>query len=83
MLIGDAVPEVTSKYSDVDQAIQRFTNRDIAGARLLLEAAKQKDPALPPTDVTLAKLYFSANNAAAARASFEKTELEQPGEPEA
>ncbi|MCI0333291.1 MAG: tetratricopeptide repeat protein [Planctomycetes bacterium] len=83
MLIGDSVSEVGSKYPDVDQAIQRFSNRDVPGARLLLEEAKRKDPALPPTDVTLAKLYFLSGNAAAGRASLEKTALEVPGDPEA
>jgi tetratricopeptide (TPR) repeat protein len=83
MLIGDAVSETGTKYSDVDQAIQRFGNRDVPGARLLLESAKRKDPSLPPTEVTLAKLYFLTNNAAAGRSSLERTALENPGDPEA
>jgi tetratricopeptide (TPR) repeat protein len=82
MLIGDAVSETGPKYAEVDQAIQRFANRDVPGATLLLEAAKRKDPALPPTDVTLAKLYFMSNNAAAGRASLEKTAMEIPSDPE-
>lgn len=82
MLIGDAVSEVGARYPDIDQAIQRFTNRDIPGAKLLLEEAKRKDPALPPTDVILAKLYFLSGQAAAGRASLEKTALEIPGDPE-
>jgi Tfp pilus assembly protein PilF len=83
MLIGDAVSETGAKYSDIDKAIQFFTNRDLSNARLMLEAAKQKDPALPPTDVTMAKLYFFSNNAAAGRASLEKAAMEAPDDPEA
>ena len=83
MLIGDAVSETGAKYADIDKAIQFFTNRDVPNARLLLETAKQKDPALPPVDLTLAKLYFLSNNAAAGRAALEKTAMEIPGDPEA
>jgi tetratricopeptide (TPR) repeat protein len=84
VLIGDAVSlsDAGSRYSDVDQAIQRFNNRDIPGARLLLESAKRKDATLPPTDVTLAKMYFLSGNAASGRGSLEKTALEIPGDPE-
>jgi Tfp pilus assembly protein PilF len=83
MLIGDAVSEVGTRYSEVDEAIKRFANRDFLGARQFLESAKRKDPALPPTDLTLAKMYFFANNAAAGRASLEKTAMDNPGDPEA
>ncbi len=83
MLIGDAVSETGPKYADIDKAIQFFSNRDVSNARLLLEAAKQKDPSLPPVDVTLAKLYFLSNNAAAGRASLEKAAMDNPGDPEA
>jgi tetratricopeptide (TPR) repeat protein len=82
-LIGDAVSEVGTRYSNVDEAIKRFANRDFLGARQFLEAAKQKDPSLPPTDLILAKMYFLANNSAAGRLSLEKTAMENPGDPEA
>jgi tetratricopeptide (TPR) repeat protein len=84
VLIGDAVSlgDAGGKYADVDQAIQRFNNRDIPGARLLLDQAKRKDPTLPPTDVTLAKMYFLSGNAASGRGSLEKTALEIPADPE-
>ena len=84
MLIGDAVSEIGSRNTPTSiKAIQRFANRDFPGARLLLEAAKRKDPTLPPTDLTLAKMYFLPNNAAGGRASLEKTAMENPGDPEA
>lgn len=82
ILIGDAVSEVGTKYGDIDQAIQRFNNRDIPGAMLLLESAKRKDPSLPPTDVTMARLYFLTNQAAAGRASLEKAAMEVSSDPE-
>jgi Tfp pilus assembly protein PilF len=82
-LIGDAVSETGAKYSDIDKAIQFFTNRDVTNARLLIETAKRKDPSLPPIDVTMAKLYFLSNNAAGGRASLERTVLDVPSDPEA
>jgi len=82
-LIGDAVSETGAKYADVDKAIQFFSNRDIPNARLLLDAAKRKDPSLPPTDVTLAKLFFLSNNASGGRASLERAAMEAPADPEA
>jgi Tfp pilus assembly protein PilF len=83
MLIGDSVSEIGNRYADVDEAIKRFANRDFLGARQFLDSAKRKDPSLPPTDLTLAKMYFLANNAAAGRASLEKTAADNPGDPEA
>jgi tetratricopeptide (TPR) repeat protein len=82
LLIGDAVSEIGTRYSDVDQAIQRFNNRDVYAARQFLESAKRKDPTLPPTELTLAKMYILSGNEAAARGSMEKTALENPNDPE-
>src|SRR4051812_40153730 len=83
MLIGDAVStDSLAKYTDIDQAIKYFINRDVLAARQFLEAAKKKDPALPPVDLLLAKMYFLAGNAAAGRASLEKTSIETPDDPE-
>jgi tetratricopeptide (TPR) repeat protein len=83
MLIGDAVSEVGARYADVDEAIKRFGNRDFLGARTFLEAARRKEPSLPPADLTLAKMYFLTGNAAAGRASLERTAMEEPDDPEA
>jgi Tfp pilus assembly protein PilF len=49
----------------------------------LLEEAKKKDPTLPPTDLTLAKMYVVTGNGAAGRASLEKAAAEFPNDPEA
>ena len=83
MLIGDAVNTDSLKnYTDVDQAIKYFINRDVLAARQFLEAAKKKDPTLPPVDLLLAKMYFLGGNAQAGRASLEKTAGETPDDPE-
>jgi tetratricopeptide (TPR) repeat protein len=82
MLIGDSVSEIGTRYSDVDDAIKRYANRDIDGARLLLDSARRKDPALPPSALILAKMHLLAGNAPAGRAALEKTAQEFPGDPE-
>jgi tetratricopeptide (TPR) repeat protein len=83
MLIGDAVSEIGGRYGDVDEAIKRFANRDVLGARTFLDSAKRKDASLPPPDLILAKMYFLAGNAAAGRASLERTAMDAPDDPEA
>jgi Tfp pilus assembly protein PilF len=83
MLIGDSVSEIGNRYADVDEAIKRFANRDTLGARQFLESARRNDPTLPPTDLTLAKMFFLANNTAAGRQALEKTAMDYPGDPEA
>jgi predicted Zn-dependent protease len=83
MLIGDAVSsDSLAKYTDVDQAIKYFINRDVLAARQFLEAAKKKDPQLPPVDLLLAKMYFAGGNADAGRISLEKTAVDNPDDPE-
>jgi tetratricopeptide (TPR) repeat protein len=82
-LIGDSVSEIGNRYGDVDEAIKRFTNHDVLAARQFLESAKKKDPALPPVDLMLAKMYFLAGNAQPGRISLEKTALENADDPEA
>ena len=52
MLIGDSVStDSLAKYTDIDQAIKYFINHDVLASRQFLEAAKKKDPALPPVDL--------------------------------
>jgi predicted Zn-dependent protease len=83
MLIGDAVSsDSLAKYTDIDQAIKYFINRDVLAARQFLEAAKKKDPQLPPVDLLLAKMYFAGGNADAGRISLEKTAVDNPDDPE-
>ena len=71
-LIGDSVANPDdSKYSDIGDAIQRFNNRDILGARTFLERAVSKDPKLPPIDVMLAKMHFVSGNGQAGLAALD------------
>lgn len=82
-LIGDSVSEPDSaRYSDVNEAIKRFNNRDILGAKQFLENAKRKDPKLPPVGVMLAKMYGLTNNGAAVRPALEQSIDEDPNDPE-
>jgi tetratricopeptide (TPR) repeat protein len=83
MLIGDSVSEIGNRYSDVEEAIKRFVNRDVLAARQFLETAKKKDANLPPVDLLLAKMYFLGGNPNAGRAALEKTAAENPDDPEA
>lgn len=83
MLIGDAVnAEEIAKYTDVDEAIKRFLNRDVLAAKTFLDTAKKKNPTLPPVDLLMSKLYFLAGNAVAGRATLEKTANDSPEDPE-
>src|SRR3954471_16477453 len=83
-LIGDAVDTTSlARYTDVDEAIKRFLNRDVLAARQFLDAAKKKEPNLPPVDLLLAKMYFLSGNVPAGRVSLEKTAAENPDDPEA
>ena len=70
-LIGYAVSDVGPKYQDVDEAITRYRNRDYEGALQLLARAKQSHPELPPAEVMLAKLHFSAKQTAVGQAALE------------
>ena len=83
ILIGDSVSEIGNRYGDVDEAIKRFTNHDVLAAKQFLEAAKKKDPSLPPVDLMLAKMYFLAGNPQSGRISLEKTAMENTDDPEA
>jgi tetratricopeptide (TPR) repeat protein len=83
MIIGDTVnDESLPKYTEVDDAIKRFMNRDVIAARTFLDAAKRKDPSLPPVAIMLAKMYFQAGNAIGANAELEKAASESPDDPE-
>ena len=82
-LIGDSVSDLGgSRYSDIDEAIKRFSNRDELGARTFLETAVRKNSKLPPVDLILAKMYLLSGNASAGMAYLEKTVMDNPGDPE-
>ena len=82
-LIGQAVSLSNQSYPDIENAIQRFRNNDVQGARVFLEKAKAKHTKLPPPDVMLAKMQAFARNGLAMRALLEVTVVKYPGDPEA
>ncbi len=82
-LIGDAVSDPdASRYSDVSEAIKRYSNKDVLGAKQFLESAKRKNDRLPPVNLMLAKLYFLSRQTQAGLAALEATAREVPGDPE-
>lgn len=66
----------------VDQAITRFQNRDVEGARSLLETARQQHPQIPPTEILLGKMFLATNQKASARTILENFISKQPDDPE-
>ena len=46
-LIGKAVSD-DKEYKDIDNAIERFSDRDIDGCRAILERARNNNGKLPP-----------------------------------
>ncbi|QDU88313.1 lipoprotein NlpI [Pirellulimonas nuda] len=82
-VIGDSVSDPdSSRYSDISEAIKRYTNRDVPGAEVFLETARRKDPRLPPVGVMLAKLHLLTNNQAMVRPALEQAANAEPGDPE-
>ncbi len=82
-LIGDAVSDPDdAKYSDVSEAIKRYTNKDVLGAKQFLESAKRKDARLPPVNLMMAKLYFLSRQNQNGLAALEATARDDPGDPE-
>jgi tetratricopeptide (TPR) repeat protein len=82
-LIGDAVSLSNQKYPEVESAIQRFVNSDLKGARDYLDLAKTKYPKLPPTDLTLAKMFVILRSGQQARVFLEEATTKSPTDPEA
>ncbi|MEM8946060.1 MAG: tetratricopeptide repeat protein [Planctomycetota bacterium] len=82
-LIGDAVSLSNQDYPDIDKAIQRFRNRDVAGAQEYLEKAKEKFPKLAPADVMMAKMQLLARSARGVQFYLERAATNTPDDPEA
>jgi len=82
-LIGSAVSLSNRDYPNVEKAIQRFNNQDAEGALEYLKLAKEKNPKLPPTFVTLAKMHMIVRNGQAAHNLLERAVTEEPNDPEA
>ena len=82
-LIGHAVTDIGSRFPNVEQAITRFRNNDVEGAREFLRQAKEKHPELPVGDAILARLYFSSGQTAAGRNVLERAVRDSADDPEA
>jgi tetratricopeptide (TPR) repeat protein len=87
-LIKDSVSEGTAsspQYSPVTEAVTRFTNGDVNGARDLLTQAVQKNPnKLPPVEVMMGRLQsLRQGGAQFARAELEKAVMVNANDPDA
>jgi len=81
-LIGDAVSLSNQTYPEIEKAIQRFHNNDVAGGREYLDKAKEKYPKLPPTDVIMAKVQIWARNVRNVQVYLERAAAQHPDDPE-
>jgi tetratricopeptide (TPR) repeat protein len=81
-LIGKAVSD-DAQDKDVENAIERFKNRDIDGCRAILERARSNNPKLPPVGVMMATLWLSVNQIGPARGELEDAIVKQGVDPEA
>jgi tetratricopeptide (TPR) repeat protein len=83
-LVGNAVSDANSpQYKDVSEAITRFRNNDVSGARDLLIRARQNNPKLPPVEVMMGRLWAAANQLNSARSELEKAVIAYPNDPDA
>ena len=81
-LIGRAVSD-DAQDKDVENAIDRFKNRDIDGCRAILERARANNPKLPPVGVMMATLWLSVNQLGPARGELEDALVKHATDPEA
>mgnify|MGYP006272447125 CR=1 FL=1 len=81
-IIGRAVTDDTHT-AEVNNAITRFRDRDIDGARNVLERVHSEDPKVPPPGVMMASLWLAANQVPAARRDLDVTVATFPEDPEA
>lgn len=81
-IIGRAVTDDTHS-ADVNNAINRFRDRDIDGARNVLERIHAEDPKVPPPGVMMATLWIAANQVPMARRDLDATVSKYPDDPEA
>jgi len=81
-LIGSAVSLSNQDYPEVEKAIQRFNNQDFNGARDYLDIAREKDPKLPPSEITMAKMYLLARDGQNGRLLLEAAATNHPDDPE-
>ena len=74
--------EVGPHFQDVEDAIKRFSQRDVEGARRLLESARKKTPSLAPPEILMAQLYLVTGQRPQVRAELDKAIKKYPQDPE-
>lgn len=81
-IIGRAVTDDTHT-AEVNNAISRFRESDVDGARNVLERIHTEDPKVPPPGVMMATLWLAANQIPQARRELDLTTAKYPDDPEA
>ena len=82
-LMGNSVKGRGPHIADLQDAINKFRDREYDDARRLLEEAKKKTAKLPPPELMLAKLFASSNQVVEFRAELESCTRKWPNDPEA
>jgi len=72
----------TAELKEVDEAVERFANRDFEKAKEYLERAHAKNSKLAPPDVLMARLFMATKNGGAARNALERAARDNPKDPE-
>ena len=75
--------ETTASRQEIDDAIERFKERDFEGALKLLQEVVKKDTDLPPAQVIMAQLFSQARVPLAVRDALEGAVRDAPDDPEA
>lgn len=71
------------QITEIRDAMERFQNRDIAGALAMLQSAVKKHPELPPPQIIMAQFSIAANQPAMVLSWLRKAVREAPNDPEA
>lgn len=83
-LLATSVEEFdAAEYADVARGVADFNAGNVGLAREQLVAAAGRHPELPPADVLMALLHFSANQRAEGEAALDRAILDHPTDPEA
>ncbi len=81
-LLGRSMSEATAQnFPSVHQAINRYVQKDLAGARQLLKQAKSKNSKLPPAELLIAEMHLLRGLEAAAVQSLDLVAREHPEDP--
>ena len=76
-------PSGTPQIPQLDEAFQSLRDRDVDGAKSLLDTAVKAHPELPPARVIIASWFLQMNQGAMARGQLELAVQEMPEDPEA